>query len=274
MSDSIEIAFAGAGQMGEALIKGLVQVEFYRPEQILAADVLDERQAHMQSTYGIQVTSNCADLPARCRNLVLAVKPQDVDAVVTEWSPNVGEEHLIMSIAAGISVGHLERRLRSRVRVIRVMPNTPSLLQMGCSAVAPGLYADRADIDLAHAIFSAVGKVVEVDNKLMDAITGLSGTGPAYIYIFAEALIDAGVRMGIPRPIAKTLVIQTMKGAAEMIDTTGNHPAALRDQVASPGGTTLAAMAVLDRGGFRALVYDAVEAAAQRSKELGEAMQS
>jgi pyrroline-5-carboxylate reductase len=272
MASTCEIGFVGTGQMGEALIRGIIEAGFCNADQILANDIRKDLLDEMMQKYGINVASENPELANRCNTVILAVKPQDIPDVLSEISPYMGERHLIISIAAGIPLRFLEARLNKGVHVIRIMPNTPSLLRLGCSALSPGSHATRADLDHTSAIFKAVGEVVEVDEKLMDAVTAVSGNGPAYVYLFVEALIDAGIRMGLSRHVAKKLVLHSVKGATEMLLVTGEHPAVLKEQVTSPGGTAMAALAELERGAFRSILLQAVEAGTMRSKALGEAV--
>lgn len=274
MSNDLEIGFVGAGQMGEALIRGLLKAAFCPPEMILASDVRSDRLDAMREKYGIQVTPRNTEVAARCGTAVLCVKPQDIAPVLSELSPVVRKDGLILSIAAGVPLDFIEDQLPHGARVIRVMPNTPCLLQMGCSALAFGRYATGSDMVRAKAVFQAVGEVVEVDEALMDAVTGVSGNGPAYVYLFVEALIDAAVSMGLSRQVARTLVHSTVVGAMRMLQESGKHPAELREQVTSPGGTATAALAELERGSFRFLALKAVQAGTLRSKELGRALRS
>jgi pyrroline-5-carboxylate reductase len=270
MGKAADIGFAGAGQMGEALIQGLLEAGSYQPAGVMASDARSERLQFMRERFGIQVTSRNADLAKRCKTVVLAVKPQDMPSALSDINPHVGKEHLVISIAAGVPLRYLETQLPEGVRVVRTMPNMACLIQMGCSALAPGQHATRADMDRAKSIFKAVGAVVEAEEKWMDAVTALSGSGPAYVFLFLEALIEAGARMGLPRDISRTLAQHTLRGAAELALTSGVHPAELKDRVASPGGTTLAGLAELEKGAFRSLLLQAVQAAALRAKELGE----
>lgn len=254
--------------MGSALIRGLLRAGFCKPPQILAADLRQEVLLGLASELGIKVACCAAEVPRLAFTLVLAVKPQDVSTALEQLAPAMGPQHLLLSVAAGVPVRFLESRLAHGVRVIRAMPNTPCLLGMGCSALAPGTHATPEDMARAAAIFQAVGQAVEVQEKWMDAITGLSGSGPAYLFLFAEALVEAGARQGLPWQVARTLVYHTLRGAAEMLLTSQEHPARLREQVASPGGTTLAGLAALERGSFRALLLQAVEEATARGHEL------
>jgi pyrroline-5-carboxylate reductase len=274
MSETAAVGFVGVGQMGEALIKGLVEANFCEPGAILASDVRGERLDAMGKRYQILTTAHNSDLVERTNVVVLAVKPQDVRKVLSELTQRITRQHLIISIAAGVSLSTIENQLDHGVRVIRVMPNTPCLIRKGCSAITAGHFATQADVDLARSVFSAVGEVVNVDEGLMDAVTGLSGNGPAYVFLFTEALIEAGVRMGIPRPTARTLTLHTIRGAAELLMVTGEHPAVLKEQVTSPGGTALAALAQLEKGAFRGLLLQAVEVGTERARYLGELLKA
>jgi pyrroline-5-carboxylate reductase len=269
MAQDFEIAFVGAGQMGSALIRGLVRAGFCEPGRILAAEPRQEVLRPLLVELGIQAASSTAEVGQKSSTVVLAVKPQDVPRALEELAPALGSEHLLLSVAAGVPLRFLQTRLSPGVRLIRAMPNTPCLLGMGCSALAPGSHATAQDMNRARAVFKAVGEVVELREELMDAVTGLSGSGPAYLFLFAEALVEAGVRMGIPWSAARTLVFQTLRGASEMLIASSEHPARLREQVSSPGGTTLAGLAALEKGGFRGLLSQAVEEATQRGRELG-----
>ena len=273
MAKAVDIGFAGAGQMGEALIQGLLKAGSSEAKRIMASDARAERRDAMKKRYGIAVSSRNDELARQCTTLVLAVKPQDMATVLADVKPHVGTGHLVISIAAGVPLSFIEARLSQGVRLIRAMPNMPCLLQMGCTALAAGRHAARADTDRAKAIFEAVGAVVEAEEKWMDVVTGLSGSGPAYVFLFLEALIEAGVRLGLPRDVSGTLAQHTLRGAAELAITSGVHPAELKDRVASPGGTTLAGLAELEKGAFRSVVLQAVQAATFRSKELAQALQ-
>jgi pyrroline-5-carboxylate reductase len=263
------IAFIGAGNMGEALIKGLLQAGLVRPEDLLATDVRVDRLGYIQKTYGVEVFADNRDATAKAEVLILAVKPQVMEEVLMGLREVVTAKHLFLSIAAGIRTSFIEERFPQPVRVVRIMPNTPALVLTGASAITPGRHATPEDVEIAHQIFQGVGRVVQVEEKLMDTVTGLSGSGPAYIFIVIEALSDAGVRMGLPRDVATVLAAQTVLGAAQMVLETGEHPARLKDMVASPGGTTIAGLQVLEQGRLRGILMEAVEAATKRSLELG-----
>ena len=263
------IAFIGAGNMGEALIKGLLAAGRVRPEQLIATDVRTDRLETIRKTYQVETLTNNAEAATKAQILILAVKPQVMDGVLIGLRGAVAEDHLFLSIAAGIRTGFVEGRFPHPTRVIRIMPNTPALLLAGASAIAPGRHATPQDLKIARQIFETVGQVVQVEEKLMDAVTGLSGSGPAYVFVVIEALVDAGVRMGLPRETATLLVAQTVLGAARMVLETGKHPADLKDMVTSPGGTTVAGLHVLEQAGIRGTLMAAVEAATRRAQELG-----
>lgn len=263
------IAFIGAGNMGEALIKGLLAAGRVRPEQLIASDIRTDRLETIRKAYQVETLTNNAEAATKAQILILAVKPQVMAEVLIGLRGAVAEDHLLLSIAAGIRTGSIEGKFPYPARVIRVMPNTPALVLAGASAIAPGRHATDQDLETARQIFKTVGQVVQVEERLMDAVTGLSGSGPAYVFVVIEALVDAGVRMGLPRETATLLAAQTVLGAARMVLETGKHPASLKDMVASPGGTTVAGLHVLEQAGFRGTLTAAVEAATRRAQELG-----
>jgi pyrroline-5-carboxylate reductase len=263
------VGFVGAGNMGEALIKGLLAANLVPAEAIHATDVRLERLKELGRQYGIQVSSDNGDLVRRADIVILAVKPQIMDAVLREIAPVVTRRKLLISIAAGVSTAKIRALLREDARLIRVMPNTPALVLEGATAIAKADGLEAGDLDTAGEIFSAVGRVVVLSEDLMDAVTGLSGSGPAYVAVAIESLADGGVRMGLDRATAMTLATQTVLGAAKLLLETGMHPGALKDMVCSPGGTSIAGVAALEDGGLRATFIKAVERATQRSRELG-----
>jgi len=264
------VGFLGAGNMGEALIKGLLAAKLVPADAIFATDVRPERLKELDRQYGIQVSSDNADLVRRADIVILAVKPQIMDAVATEIAPVVTRRKLLISIAAGVATDKIRARLHKDSRLIRVMPNTPALVLEGVTAIAKADGLEPGDLDVAREIFGAVGRVVVLGEELLDAVTGLSGSGPAYVAIVIESLADGGVRMGLDRATAMTLATQTVLGAAKLLLETGLHPGALKDMVSSPGGTTIAGIAALEEGGLRATFIKAVERATQRSRELGQ----
>lgn len=271
MTDVPRLACIGAGNMAEALLRGVLAAGRMRPAEILATDVRADRLAHLEATHGIRVSSDNAEAARRAETVLLAVKPQVMSRVLEDLRGAIGERQLLISIAAGLSTTHIAGHFpRQAVRVVRVMPNTPALVLEGISALARGHHATPQDLETARQLFEAVGKVVAVDESLMDAVTGLSGSGPAYAFLIIEALSDAGVKMGLPRDVALALAAQTMRGAARLVLDTGRHPGELKDMVTSPGGTTIAGVHALEQGGLRAALINAVEAATRRSQELGQ----
>jgi pyrroline-5-carboxylate reductase len=263
------IAFLGGGNMAEALIKGLLAARVSVAERITVTDVSESRLGHLQRTYGVRTQTNNALAVAGADIVVLAVKPQVIDAVLSGIVQATDGNKLVVSIAAGVTIGRIERTLTGRPRVVRVMPNTPALVLAGAAGIAAGPTATESDVATVKEIFGAVGRAVVVDEKLMDAVTGLSGSGPAYVFTVIEALADGGVKAGIARPLALELAAQTVFGASKMVLETKEHPAKLRDMVTSPGGTTIAGMHELEKGRLRAALMSAVDAATKRSKELG-----
>ncbi|MBI1735415.1 MAG: pyrroline-5-carboxylate reductase [Candidatus Rokubacteria bacterium] len=255
--------------MGEALIKGLVAANLVPPRAIQAADVREDRLRELERQYGITVTRDNPRLVVDSDVVVLAVKPQIMDAVLRDVAPAVTRRKLLISVAAGVSTARIRAALGKDVRLIRVMPNTPALVLEGVTAIARADGLEPDDLDVATEIFNAVGRVVVLDEPAMDAVTGLSGSGPAYVALVIEALADGGVNMGLDRATALALATQTVIGAAKLLQQTGLHPGALKDMVSSPGGTTIAGVAALEAGGLRAALMSAVERATARSRELG-----
>jgi pyrroline-5-carboxylate reductase len=269
-STGYEVGFIGGGNMATALIKGFVGAGIYAPGQICASDVDAAKRAQLKRRLGVAATADNSAVVRGSKVIVLAVKPQILDAVLAEIGPLVTPRHLLVSIAAGVPTGRLEARLGRQVRVVRVMPNTPALLGKGMAVAVCGRYAGAADERLALKLMRAVGKARAVpEERLLDAVTGLSGSGPAYVYRFAEALIEGGVASGLTRELAAELALQTIRGAAAMLQETGETPQRLREMVTSPGGTTLAGLNELNRRGFFEAVAAAVVAATRRSEELG-----
>ena len=263
-----KIGFVGAGVMAEAIARGLLKAGV-SPEQINASDPDDRRRDLFGGQLGVKTTTDNAALVGFADIVILAVKPYVVARAVEEAHAALKPKQLFISIAAGVRTGSIESKLGDGTPVVRVMPNTPCLIGEGVSAIAPGRHAGAADLDVARSIFEAVGVVVEVTEDKMDAVTGLSGSGPAYVYMFIEALADGGLRAGLPKGTALLLAAQTVAGAARMVLETGEHPAVLRDRVMTPGGTTIAGVAMLEREGLRSAAMEAVKAATDRSAELG-----
>ena len=263
------VGFVGAGNMAEALIKGLVEANLVPSEAIHAADVRADRLSQLDARYGTRSMSSNTDLVRSVDVVILAVKPQIMSAVLQEIRPALTRRTLTISVAAGIATTRLRETLGADARLIRVMPNTPALVLEGVTAIAKATGLEPGDLETAEEIFNAVGKVVILDEELMDAVTGLSGSGPAYVAVVIESLADGGVKMGLDRITAMTLATQTVLGAARLLAQTGLHPGALKDMVSSPGGTSIAGIAALEEGGIRTTFIKAVERATQRSRELG-----
>lgn len=268
MLDDKKIGFIGAGMMAEAIARGLLNAGV-NPAQIMAADPDERRCAFFQGDLGIETTSDNRAVARFADILVLSVKPFAVQTVLSSVADVIDSSKLIISIAAGVKTETIQDELQAKVPVVRVMPNTPCLIGEGASALAPGKFANASHMDLAFEIFSAVGRAVRITEDKLDAVTGLSGSGPAYVYMLIEALADGGVRMGLPKGVALELAAQTVVGSAKMVLETGEHPAVLRDKVMTPGGTTIAGVTVLEKSGFRSAAIEAVTAATERSKELG-----
>ncbi len=263
------IGFIGAGQMARALAKGFIQAGLVKPNQLVAADpVPAAAQQFVDEVAGASLLTSNSAVIAQASVVFLAVKPQSMAAVFAELAGKVPPGKLFVSIAAGVTLARLEGGLKT-ARVIRVMPNTPALVGEGAAAYALGSGATAEDGQLVGALLSAVGKAFAVEEKLLDAVTGLSGSGPAFVYVMIEALSDGGVRMGLPREVAAALAAQTVRGAAAMVIETGEHTSVLKDKVASPGGTTIAGLQALEDRGLRGALIAAVEAATRRSQELG-----
>jgi pyrroline-5-carboxylate reductase len=264
------IGFLGGGNMGEALIKGLLSASLLTPGSIHVFDTVPARMEHLASLYSVRAASGIGDLAEKSAVIVLAVKPQVMPEVLKQLREYTdARRHLVVSIAAGIPLSALMAGLPDGVPIVRVMPNTPALVLKGASALSRGIAVSDGQMKLCFAIFQAVGTAVEVDEKWMDAVTGLSGSGPAYVLLAIEALTDGGVLMGIPRNIARELAVQTFLGTAAMVAETGKHPAELKDMITSPGGTTITGLKILEKKSVRGAFMKAVEAAALRSKELG-----
>ena len=263
------VAFLGAGNMGEALIKGLTQAGLVPTGSITASDPRADHLGQIAKRYGIKAVANNDALVGGADVIILAVKPQIMAAVLKEIASVVDEGKLLISIAAGVSTRKLREHLGKPARLIRVMPNTPALVLEGVTAIARAEGLKPGDLEAARELFAAVGKVVVLDESAMDAVTGLSGSGPAYVAMVIEALADGGVNMGLDRATAMTLAAQTVLGSARLILDTGVHPGQLKDMVSSPGGTTIAGIAALEECGLRRAFIQAVERATLRSRELG-----
>lgn len=258
----------GCGAMGSAMVKGLVKGGVVEPDRIMVYDINDARKDELAGKIKVSAAGDLEQLILGSRVILIAVKPRDVDEVMRSMKNIVGPNQMLISVAAGITTEMLERYLPEKSKVIRVMPNTPCLIGEGALAVSPGRNVTPGELEQAVKLLEPLGLVVTVPEDSMDGVTGLSGSGPAYVYLFAEALIDAGVDVGLGRKEAGALVIQTLLGASRMLKEAGKHPAQLRNEVTSPGGTTSAALKVLDEEGFRGLLIKAVNEASRRAGEM------
>jgi pyrroline-5-carboxylate reductase len=264
------IGFLGTGNMAEALIKGLLAARTFPPDKVRGSDPRKERCHELAERYGITTTTHNVDVVRHAEIVVLSVKPQILLTVCDEIAPHLKPGALVISIAAGTPLSAIEAHLPEKTRVVRTMPNTPALVQVGATAVAGGTQATDADLEVTRRIFDAVGLTVILDESQLDAVTGLSGSGPAYVFLIIEALSDAGVKMGLSRYNAQALAAQTVLGSAKLLIETNEHPGRLKDMVTSPGGTAIAGLHTLEAGGLRTTLINAVEAATHRSRELGE----
>jgi pyrroline-5-carboxylate reductase len=263
------IGFVGAGQMATALGQGFVKAGLIAGDDLLGSDPLSDARERFALATGGRATADNSQVAARADVLFLAVKPQQMPGVLAELRGKVTAEKLVVSIAAGVRLAVLAEGLGGGARLVRVMPNTPCLVGQGACGYCLGEGATTKDGQLVEQLLASVGVAHQVEEKLLDAVTGLSGSGPAFVYVIIEALSDGGVRMGLPRPVATALAAQTVRGAAEMVLATGEHTGVLKDRVTSPGGTTIAGIEALESGGLRAALMAAVGAATRRSIELG-----
>ncbi|MBA3818833.1 MAG: pyrroline-5-carboxylate reductase [Deltaproteobacteria bacterium] len=269
MLASQSIGFIGGGNMAEALIRGLVRGGHVASERIIASGPRNERLAELRTGYGIMVTRDNREVARTCGIVVLSVKPQILDKVLREIGDALEPGTLVISIAAGVDTETIEEAVTAGVRVIRAMPNTPALVGAGATAISAGKHASEDDLAAARAMFDAVGITVTLDETHLDAVTGLSGSGPAYIFLILEALSDAGVKVGLSRRNAQRLAAQTVMGSAKMLLETDEHVGRLKDMVTSPGGTAIAGLHTLEEGGLRTTLINAVETATKRARELG-----
>ncbi len=266
------LCFIGGGNMAAALVKGLLHSKVVPPDEIIVSDVKDDRLQMLREKHGIRTTTDNHELVRDADVVVLSVKPQVIDKVLGAIGQEIRGDQLVVSVAAGVPVSAMEARLPDGARVVRTMPNTPATVDAGATAIAPGTHATEEDLEIAHELFAAVGRVVTLDETLLDAVTGLSGSGPAYVMLMIEALADGGVKVGLHRDTALLLAAQTVYGSAKLLLETGEHPGRLKDMVTSPGGTAIAGLHTLESGGLRRTLIDAVEAATTRAAALGEQM--
>ena len=254
--------------MGEALMRGLMGAGVYTPTDIVVFDVDTARLQTIAGELGVTTAGDASTAVRDADEILIAIKPQVITPALQPLRELVTPQQTLISIAAGVTTAQLESHFTQPVPCVRIMPNTPCLVGQAASAICLGRHADAAHRSVAHRIFDAVGLAVDVEEKLIDAVTGLSGSGPAYVYLFIEALSDGGVKMGLPRDVATRLAAQTVLGAAQMVLETGKHPGALKDQVTSPGGTTIAGLHALENNAFRGTVMDAVQASAERARAM------
>jgi pyrroline-5-carboxylate reductase len=269
VSNGRRLAILGAGVMGETLLSGLLR-SGWTADQIVATDRRVERQVELVARYGIVMLEN-EQAVAEADTVILVVKPQDMADLLDEIRDSLKPDTLVISLAAGVDTASIEARLPDGVAVVRVMPNTPAQVDEGMAAISAGSHSDAEHLDRVTEILSATGKVVTVPERYQDAVTAISGSGPAYLFFVVEAMIEAGVHLGLPRDIATQLVVQTMLGSAKLLRETGEHPTVLRERVTSPGGTTAAAVRQLEDHKVRAAFIGAMEAARDRSRELAAA---
>jgi pyrroline-5-carboxylate reductase len=265
----IKLGIIGGGVMAENILRGVLTARLISAEQITVSDLQAERLKYLKETFQIKTSLENSELVSQSDVILLAVKPQNLKSLLDEINPVMNEKKLLLSIAAGVKSKTISQGLSGKGRIVRIMPNIAAKVLESASALCLGPSATGDDLNFAKKVFEAIGKVVVIDETLMDAVTGLSGSGPAYFFIIIEAMADAGVKAGLSRSIAQKLAAQTCFGAAKLVLETSENPAALKDQVASPSGTTIAGIQALEKGSIRGIIMDAVEAAVNRSKELG-----
>ena len=263
------LGFIGAGNMAEAMIRGIIQNQVVLPDRILASDISRERREHISRTFGMETVKENRSLVNQSNVIFLAVKPQAVPQVLADMAADMGPEKLLVSIVAGVPIKTLSSGLPKGPRIVRTMPNTPMTVMEGAMAIASDSPALPEDLETVETLFRPLGRTVRIEEKLIDAVTGLSGSGPAYVFMVLEALADGGVKMGLPRDVAETLAAQTLLGSAKLFLETRMNPGQLKCMVTSPGGTTIAGIHELEKGGIRASFMNAVESATKRSIELG-----
>lgn len=266
------VGFLGTGNMGEALIRGLLYGELCKAEQIICSDIKEARLKSLREKYGVRTTQSNREVVKAADIIILAIKPQTMKEVIFEVTRDLDLTKLVISIAAGISLDSIESYAGKDLKLVRVMPNICVAVREGASAIAVGHHVTKEEQCLAKTIFDSVGKSIFIEENLLDAVTGLSGSGPAYIFLIIDALADAGVKVGLSRNDAQVLAAQTVLGAARMMFETGEHPGKLKDMVTSPGGTAIAGLHTLEEGGLRTTLMNAVEVATNRSRALGEMM--
>ncbi len=265
---SKELGIIGLGNMGSALLRGIIKSNVLDKTKVIICDINKTLQQERVKEFGVDEAENVKSLTQVSKYILIAVKPQVIDGVLGEIALSIKDQQIVISIAAGISISHLQQIIPNSIGIVRVMPNTPALIGAGASAICYNDKIKAPDLEFVRNLFEAVGLTVELDEKYMDIVTGLSGSGPAYFFIILEALVDGAVKMGLPRDIALKLATQTALGSARMVLETGKHPAQLKDMVTSPGGTTITALHELEKGHLRATIMSAVEAATLKAKGI------
>jgi pyrroline-5-carboxylate reductase len=268
--NGLRVALIGGGNMGDALVRGLLKARTLTTDQVVVTDRRAERLEHFTKTYAVEATHSNTGAVANADVVILAVKPQILDRVLQEIAKSLPAGALVISIAAGVTIEAIAAHLRPGARIVRTMPNTCAIVDEAATAIVPGEHATEADVARVHTVFDSIGKSFEVEENQLDAVTGLSGSGPAYVFMIIEALADAGVKVGLPRYHAQALAAQTVLGSAKLLLESGEHPGVLKDMVTSPGGTAIAGLHTLEEGGLRTTLINAVIAATERSRELGE----
>jgi pyrroline-5-carboxylate reductase len=268
VTTSTRLAVIGGGRMGEAIIAGLLAAGALPAAEIVVAEPDEARRAGLRAAHGVRAVATAREAVPGAGTVLLAVKPQVIDAVVADIAPVLPPAALVVSIAVGVSSSRLESGLAAGTAVVRVMPNTPAMVRQGMSVVSGGMEASAEQVEYVRGLFGVLGRAVVLEEKHQDAAGAISGAGPAYVAMFVDSLARAGVRQGLPREVAQALAVQTLRGTAELIEVSGQHPEQLVDAVTSPGGTTIAAVEELEAGGFRAAIAAAVAAAVKRAKEL------
>jgi pyrroline-5-carboxylate reductase len=272
MKLKIPVGFIGGGNMAEAMIQGLLASKTILSSDCRVYDISEERLIHLRKTYGVKAVQDTPQAIKPSRAVILAVKPQNVDKALSALSSVWSLEKILISIVAGVPMAYLGRFFSKTPKIIRVMPNTPALVLSGISALSKNVVANEKDLALAESLFKAIGETVRVEESQLDAVTGLSGSGPAYVFHILEGLTDGGVKMGLSRAIAQKLAVQTVWGSSQMVRQMGSPLSQLKEMVTSPGGTTIHGLHVMEKAGLHGILMDAVEAATHRSKELGEAL--
>lgn len=265
----MKLGFIGCGNMAQAMITGILTQKVVSPQELIVSNPREEKTAKLKDEFGIITTTDNREVAKQSDILVLSVKPQVYPVVIKEIRDEVSSEQIIVTIAAGVSMEAAERQFGKEVKIVRVMPNTPALVGEGMSGLCCNEYVTEEEFDLVHKIFESFGKAEKITENLMDAVVGVSGSGPAYVYMFIEAMADAAVAQGLPRKQAYTFAAQTLLGSAKMVLETGQHPGELKDAVCSPAGTTIEAVNVLEKKGMRSAVIEAVTAAAKKNHQLG-----